>query len=229
MGLIEQEVSTDPEIEIPEEVREIYKLWRPTPLHRARRLERHLDTPAHIYYKYEGALARRLTQAEYRRRPGLLQPARGRPQARDRDRRRPVGLGARPRLRAVRPRVRGLHGRRQLRPEALPAGDDGDLGRDRAPQPLGAHRGGTLAGRTLYGEPRDRDLGSGRGGGVERRNELLPRLGAEPRLPAPDGDWPGIASADGDGRRVPRRGGGLRRRRLELRRALLSADPTTAT
>ena len=54
MGLIEQEVSTEPEIEIPEEVREIYKLWRPTPLYRARRLERALDTPAHIYYKYEG-------------------------------------------------------------------------------------------------------------------------------------------------------------------------------
>jgi tryptophan synthase beta chain len=54
MGLIEQEVSSEPEIEIPEEVREIYKLWRPTPLYRARRLERALDTPAHIYYKYEG-------------------------------------------------------------------------------------------------------------------------------------------------------------------------------
>src|SRR5436190_14925634 len=54
MGLIEQEVSADPDIEIPEEVRDIYRLWRPTPLLRARRLERELDTPAHIYYKYEG-------------------------------------------------------------------------------------------------------------------------------------------------------------------------------
>src|SRR6476619_4068383 len=54
MGLIEQEVSAAPEIEIPEEVREAYKLWRPTPLFRARRLERELDTPARIYYKYEG-------------------------------------------------------------------------------------------------------------------------------------------------------------------------------
>src|SRR3989440_1047996 len=54
MNLILQEVSTDPEIEIPEEVREVYKLWRPTPLYRAYRLERELDTPAHIYYKYEG-------------------------------------------------------------------------------------------------------------------------------------------------------------------------------
>src|SRR5918995_5785193 len=54
MGLIEQEVSTAPEIEIPDEVREIYRLWRPTPLFRALRLERGLDTPPHIYYKHEG-------------------------------------------------------------------------------------------------------------------------------------------------------------------------------
>jgi tryptophan synthase beta chain len=54
MALIMQEVSPDPEIEIPEPVREAYKLWRPSPLFRARRLERELDTPAHIYYKYEG-------------------------------------------------------------------------------------------------------------------------------------------------------------------------------
>lgn len=53
-ALILQEVSAEPEIEIPEPVREAYKLWRPTPLVRARRLERLLDTPAHIYFKYEG-------------------------------------------------------------------------------------------------------------------------------------------------------------------------------
>jgi tryptophan synthase beta chain len=54
MSLIQQEVSTERWIEIPEPVRDIYKLWRPTPLHRAVRLEKALDTPAHIYYKYEG-------------------------------------------------------------------------------------------------------------------------------------------------------------------------------
>jgi tryptophan synthase beta chain len=54
MGLIAQEVAADPEVEIPDAVREAYKLWRPTPLYRARRLEAELDTPAHIYYKYEG-------------------------------------------------------------------------------------------------------------------------------------------------------------------------------
>lgn len=54
MEIIQQEISTERYIEIPAEVREIYKLWRPTPLIRARRLEIALDTPAHIYYKYEG-------------------------------------------------------------------------------------------------------------------------------------------------------------------------------
>jgi tryptophan synthase beta chain len=54
MALIQQEVSTEPEIAIADEIREAYKLWRPTPLFRAERLERALDTPARIYYKYEG-------------------------------------------------------------------------------------------------------------------------------------------------------------------------------
>jgi tryptophan synthase beta chain len=54
MALIEQEVSRESEIAIPDEVREVLKLWRPTPLYRARGLERELDTPARIYYKYEG-------------------------------------------------------------------------------------------------------------------------------------------------------------------------------
>ena len=54
MELIKQEVSTERYIEIPEEVRDIYRLWRPTTLFRARRLEKALDTPARIYYKYEG-------------------------------------------------------------------------------------------------------------------------------------------------------------------------------
>jgi len=54
MALIGQEVSQDREIEIPEPVRNIYKQWRPSPLFRARNLEKLLDTPAKIYYKYEG-------------------------------------------------------------------------------------------------------------------------------------------------------------------------------
>jgi tryptophan synthase beta chain len=54
MPLIEQEVSRERWIDIPEPVREIYKLWRPTPLIRALRWERQIDTPAKIYYKWEG-------------------------------------------------------------------------------------------------------------------------------------------------------------------------------
>ena len=54
MSLIEQEFSPLPEIDVPGPVMDIYRLWRPTPLYRARRLEKALDTPAHIYYKYEG-------------------------------------------------------------------------------------------------------------------------------------------------------------------------------
>ena len=54
LELIKQEVSTEREIEIPEPVRDIYRLWRPAPLYRAHRLEKLLGTPAKIFYKYEG-------------------------------------------------------------------------------------------------------------------------------------------------------------------------------
>jgi len=54
MELIKQEVSTERYIDIPEEVQDVYRLWRPSPLYRARRWEKTLDTPAKIYYKWEG-------------------------------------------------------------------------------------------------------------------------------------------------------------------------------
>jgi len=53
MSLIQQEVSQEKYIEIPDEIREVYKIWRPTPLRRARRLEKELGTPARIYFKDE--------------------------------------------------------------------------------------------------------------------------------------------------------------------------------
>jgi tryptophan synthase beta chain len=78
MALIMQEVSTDRYIPIPDEVRDIYRLWRPTPLMRAVRLEKALDTPAHIYYKYEGVspsgshkLNTSVPQAYYNKREGI--------------------------------------------------------------------------------------------------------------------------------------------------------------
>src|SRR5512137_1291023 len=54
MELIQQEVTREREVEIPEPVRDVYRQWRPCPLYRARRLEKALQTPARIYYKYEG-------------------------------------------------------------------------------------------------------------------------------------------------------------------------------
>ena len=54
MSIIQQEISAERWIEIPEPVRDVYRLWRPTPMYRALRLEKMLGTPAHIYYKYEG-------------------------------------------------------------------------------------------------------------------------------------------------------------------------------
>jgi len=73
-----QEFSTERYIDIPEEVQEIYKLWRPTPLYRAFRLEKALDTPAHIYYKYEGVspagshkLNTAVAQAYYNKKEGM--------------------------------------------------------------------------------------------------------------------------------------------------------------
>src|ERR1700694_4981137 len=53
-AIIAQEVSAEPWIEIPDQVRDVYRMWRPSPVYRADRLEKALDTPAHIYFKYEG-------------------------------------------------------------------------------------------------------------------------------------------------------------------------------
>jgi tryptophan synthase beta chain len=78
MELIQQEFSPEPAIDIPGEVMDIYKLWRATPLFRARRLEKALDTPAHIYYKYEGTSPAgshkpntAVAQAYYNKRAGI--------------------------------------------------------------------------------------------------------------------------------------------------------------
>ncbi|MCL5959926.1 MAG: TrpB-like pyridoxal phosphate-dependent enzyme [Chloroflexi bacterium] len=78
MALILQEVSQERYIEIPEELQDMYKLWRPSPLYRAHRLEKALDTPAKIYYKYEGVspagshkLNTSLAQAYYNKQEGV--------------------------------------------------------------------------------------------------------------------------------------------------------------
>jgi tryptophan synthase beta chain len=78
MEVIEQEFSPQAHIDIPGEVMDIYRLWRATPLYRARRLEQALDTPAHIYYKYEGTSPAgshkpntAVAQAYYNKRAGI--------------------------------------------------------------------------------------------------------------------------------------------------------------
>jgi tryptophan synthase beta chain len=78
MALIEQEMTTEKWIEIPDEVRQYYAQWRPSPLYRARSLEKALDTPAKIYYKYEGTspvgshkLNTAIAQAYYNREAGI--------------------------------------------------------------------------------------------------------------------------------------------------------------
>ena len=78
MGLIQQEVSQERYIEIPEEIQDIYKMYRPTPLQRAYRLEKALGTPARIFYKYEGVSAAgshklntAIAQAYYNKKAGM--------------------------------------------------------------------------------------------------------------------------------------------------------------
>jgi hypothetical protein len=135
MSLIMQEVSTEREIEIPEEVRQIYAQWRPSPLYRARRLEKALDTPAHIYYKYEGVspagshkLNTAVAQAYYNKQEGTkrLSTETGAGQ---------WGSALAMACAFFRPGVQGLHGARQLRPEALSPRADGGLRRLRDASP----------------------------------------------------------------------------------------------
>ena len=139
MALIMQEVSPEPEIAIPDAVRDAYRAVAAdaaVPRAPARAGARHAGEDL---LQVRGRLARRLAQAEHGGPAGLRERAGRDQEALDRDRRRPVGLLAGVRVRAVRARVRGVHGRLELRPEALPALDDADLGRDRAPLAVGPH------------------------------------------------------------------------------------------
>ena len=136
MALIEQEMTTERWIDIPEEVLDIYTLWRPSPLYRAHRLEAALGTPAKIYYKYEGVSPAgshkpntSIPQAYYNKAAGIKRIATE------------TGAGQWGSSMAlagthVRARSHCLHGDGQLRPEALQADRDGDLGRNSASEPL---------------------------------------------------------------------------------------------
>ena len=106
MALIQQEVTQERWIEIPEPVRDVYRLWRPTPLYRAHRLEKALQTPAKIYYKYEGVSPAgshkpntAVAQAFYNKQEGVKRLATETGAG-------PVGQRARLRLSALRHRVK---------------------------------------------------------------------------------------------------------------------------
>ena len=164
------------------------------------------DAVAHLL-QVRGHQPGRQPQAEHGRGAGLLQQARGPQAPLHRDRRGPVGQRARVRLQAARPRVQGLHGSRLVRPEAVPALDDPDVGRDDRRQPVGGDERRPHDPRRasrLDRQPRHRDLGGGRGRRRARGHGLLARQRAQPRAAAPDRDRPGGDRADGARGRVSR-------------------------
>ncbi len=91
MALIEQEVTGSSYVPIPDEVLDVYRLWRPTPLYRARRLEKALNTPARIYYKYEGVSPAGSHKPNTAVPQAFYNAAEGTRLAHHRDRRRAVG------------------------------------------------------------------------------------------------------------------------------------------
>ena len=185
-------------IDIPGAVLDVYTMWRPTPLYRAHRLEKALDTPASIYFKYEGVSPAgshkpntAVPQAYYNAEEGSS----GSPPRR-------VPGKQRPRLRLQHLRgLRGMAGARFVRPEAIPEGDDGNLGATVHPSPSDL----TEAGRKILADNPDSpgSLGIAISEAVEAAvsDPATHYAGerAQPRADAPDSD----------------RGGGTRPARLD--------------
>ena len=180
MELIRQEVSAEPLIEIPEEVREAYRIYRPTPLHPGTAPGEGARHPGAHLLQERGRLARPAATSRTRRsrRPSTTGPRASRRLV-DRDRRRPVG--ERPRLRRglFGHRDEGLHGQDQLRAEAVSAQLHRDRsGRPSSPSPsteTNAGRADPGRGPGLDRQPRDRDQRGDRGGGRPRGHEVLAR------------------------------------------------------
>ena len=223
-AVIEQEMSTEREIEIPEPVRAVYRQWRPSPLFRARRLEKALNTPAKIYYKYEGVSPAgshkpntAIPQAFYNKQEGVKRIATE------------TGAGQWGSSLALAGSFFGLEivvymvkvsyqqkPYRRAFMEAFGAqciaspSDDHRL-RPRHPgRAPGQHR-----------QPRHRHQRGGRGRRPARRHQVRPGQRAEPRPAAPDRHRDRVDAADGDGRRLARHDHRLHRRRQQLCRARL--------
>ena len=223
MALIGQEVCAEREIEIPGAgPRRVSPLPAepavPRPPARAA-----LDTPAHIYYKYEGVSPAgshkpntAIAQAYYNKEEGIKRLATETGAG-------PVGQRAGVRRRAVRPRGQGLHGPRSYDQKPYRRILMETYGAEVVASPSAVDT--TTAGAVLGRDPgqpglaRHRHQRGGRGCRDPRRHEVRARLRAQPRPAPPDGHRPGGDRADGHGRRVARRRHRLRRRRLELRRA----------
>ena len=138
-GLLQQEMSPERWIAIPEEIRKIYAIWRPTPLVRARGLEQALKTPARIYFKDESHSPpgshkpnTAVAQVYYNKIEGV--------QRLTTETGRASGARAVVRLHDVRHEVQDLHGQGELPSETLPADDDAPLGRRRHRQPVERRR-----------------------------------------------------------------------------------------
>ena len=189
-ALIEQEVSTERWIDIPEPVLDQYTVFRPTMLVRARQLEEYLGTPARIYYKNEGTSPpgshktnTAIPQAFYNKQEGIkrLTTETGG---------RPMGFGPFLRVQQIRDRTPGLHGPLQLRAKAVSEDPDADVGlqrpgfADRSDRVWPGHPGPIPGYRRL---PRHRHLRGRRGRPQTARHPLHPRQRPQPRHAPSDG------------------------------------------
>jgi hypothetical protein len=208
-------------VEIPEPVREIYALYRPTPLYRAEAAGAGAGTPGPHLLQVRGRQPGRQPQAEHRGGPGLLQQAKG-----VRRLTTETGAGQWGSALAMACRFFGLeckvymvkvsYEQKPYRRVLMET-----WGAQVVPSPSPD----TQAGRAVLArepglarQPRHRHQRGGGGRGQQGRHEVLPGQRAKPRAPAPDGDRPGGQEAAGAGRRVPGRGSRVCRRRLQLRR-----------
>ena len=224
-ALIEQEMSGQRWIPIPEPVREIYRLWRPSPLYRAYRLEQALGTPAKIYYKYEGVSPAgshkpntAVPQAWYNKQAGIKRLATE------------TGAGQWGSALALAGQMFGI----KVRVYMVKVSYEQKPFRRSMMQTWGAEvfaspTDMTESGRKILaadpeqpGLARHRHLRGGRGGGLAQGHELQPGFRAQSRAAAPDRDRPGGEKAIRENRRIPGRGARRLRRRLQLRRHRVS-------
>ena len=220
-ALIAQEVSASGTSTIPEDVLDVYRLWRPTPLYRARRLEKDLGTPARIYYKYEGGSPAgshkpntAVPQAYYNAAEGVTKLTTE------------TGAGQWGSALAFASAlfgidlevwmVRASYDQKPYRKMLMET-----YGATVHPSPSDRHHVGPRGARRapgLHRQPGHRDQRGGRGRGRRPGGPVRAGQRAQPRADAPDGHRRGGDQAARPGRRHARRDRRLHRRRVQLRR-----------